>query len=232
MRSFRNEGSARRPYRGVTRARSARGWAHEPGERPHGLRRVRDAGVRAGVVGAVFAASGGCIVETNETITPPVVVQPARLIVRWTVNESADPNLCALGRVAAIDIAVSTTSGHVSGEFQAPCTAFATTISTLHPGEYVADAVLVDAAGRPRTTVIAIHPFSLIERWDLVIDVDFPAHSFLDSFEREMIRLASDRDPTATGIAAEGATGSAWSGDDEPEQSAAPSEPSSSPQTR
>ena len=123
------------------------------------------------------------------------VPQPTRLRIRWTVDQSVDPNLCTLGQVVALDIRVSTTGGELIGEFRAPSSAFATTISLLPPGDYVAEAVFVDAAGEPRTTVIAIHPFALLEQSELVIDVDFPADSFLDGVDRETIRFLSESDP-------------------------------------
>jgi hypothetical protein len=126
--------------------------------------------------------------------TPLPFLHTTRLTMRWTVDQSVDPNLCTLGQVVAMEIRVSTTAGELVGEFRAPCTAFVATISALSPGDYVADAVLVDAAGEPRTTVIAIHPFAVLERSELVIDVDFPAESFLDSFDRETIRLVSESD--------------------------------------
>ena len=157
--------------------------------------------IRAGAVGALFVASiasTGCIVETGDSAPPPVVVvEPGRLTVRWMVDEAVDPNRCVLGRAAAIDIAVSTIAGRTAGEFQAPCTAFATTISSLYPGDYVADALLLDSAGRPRTTSVEIRPFTVIERTDLVIDVDFPADSFLDSLEREVLGRAEDESARA-----------------------------------
>jgi hypothetical protein len=151
--------------------------------------------MRAGALGALFMASigsAGCIVEAGESAPPPVVVQPGRLTLRWMVDEAVDPNRCVLGRAATIDIAVNTTAGHVAGEFQAPCTSFATSISSLYPGDYVADALLLDSAGRPRTTVVDIRPFTVLERTDLVIDVDFPADSFLDSLDREVLGRSED----------------------------------------
>jgi hypothetical protein len=155
--------------------------------------------LRAGALGALFVASlasTGCIVETGDSAPPPVVVvEPGRLTVRWMVDEAVDPNRCVLGRAAAI--AVSTIAGRTAGEFQAPCTAFATTISSLYPGDYVADALLLDSAGRPRTTAVEIRPFTVIDRTDLVIDVDFPADSFLDSLDREVLGRADEESTRA-----------------------------------
>ena len=152
---------------------------------------AENVGIRAGAVAALLLssiASPGCIVEAGDTAPPPVVVvEPGRLTVRWMVDEAVDPNRCVLGRATSIDIAVSTATGRSAGEFQAPCTAFATTISSLYPGDYWADALLLDSAGRPRTTTIEISPFTVFERTELVIDVDFPADSFLDSLDREPI---------------------------------------------
>jgi len=96
---------------------------------------------------------------------------------RWTIDETTDPNLCAMGQVMDIDITVSTTGGAFAGEFRAPCEAFATTVSSLLPGSYVANARLV-VADVPRTTPVDIAPFTIISNSELVVDVDFPANSF------------------------------------------------------
>jgi hypothetical protein len=133
---------------------------------------------------------------------------------RWTVDQSVDPNLCTLGQVVAVDIKISTTGGELVGEFRAPCSAFATTISALPPGDYVAEAVFVDAAGEPRTTVIAIHPFAVLEQSELVIDVDFPADAFLDSVDRETIRFLSESDPARGASPASNDRASSGEGDE------------------
>jgi len=133
----------------------------------------------AGLV-AVAGGAAGCIVDVGDSTPPPVIVEPGRLTVRWTVNENVDPNLCLLGRAAAIDILVSTSVGASAGEYQAPCGAFATSISSLYPGNYFADALLIDSVGRARTTNVQISPFTIFARTELVVDVDFPADSFLD----------------------------------------------------
>jgi hypothetical protein len=74
---------------------------------------------------------------------------------------------------------ITTTDGQPSGEFQAPREAFATTISTLPPDDYRATARLIDSAGTPRATPTPIAPFTLIAGSSLLIDLDFPADSFL-----------------------------------------------------
>jgi len=136
-------------------------------------------------------ATAGCVVEAGDAAPPPVIVEPGRLTLRWMVSEAVDPNLCVLSRSAAIDIAVSTTARTLVGEFQAPCTAFATSISSLYPGTYEADALLIDTLGRARTTNVQILPFTVLDRTELIIDVDFPADSFLDGLERDAVGRAA-----------------------------------------
>jgi hypothetical protein len=153
-------------------------------------------GARAGllVLFATTLAGVGCTVEAG-TSAPPILVEPGRLTVRWTVSGRVDPNLCVIGRAAAIDIAVSTLAGGFAGEFQAPCTAFATTISSLYPGDYVADALLIDPAGLARTTTVQISPFTILDRTELIVDVDFPADSFFDGITRDAIGGAAGATP-------------------------------------
>jgi hypothetical protein len=139
--------------------------------------------------GGFFAlAATGCFFEastdagpTPTPIPPPIPPGPVpgSLTVRWTVQSQTDPNLCVLGRASTLDVILTTTGGQFAGEFQASCAAFATTISSLVPGGYYGSAQLLDSAGRERTTAISINPFTILENSNLVIDLDFPADSFL-----------------------------------------------------
>jgi len=148
-------------------------------------RRVAAASARVVAVLAVAVGANGCIVEAADSAPP--IVEPGRLTVQWTVRESIDPNLCVFGRAAAIDIAVYTIDEQSAGEYQAPCTTFVTSISALYPGTYYADALLIDSTGRARTTVVPIRPFTLYARTELVIDVDFPADSFLEGLQSNAV---------------------------------------------
>jgi hypothetical protein len=102
-----------------------------------------------------------------------------QLTLRWTVDEVADPNACIMGQAAAIDIVLSTTDEQPAGEYQAACSDFSTNVSTLQPGGYVGAVHLIDGAGRARTTTLQINPFTILSGSRLVIDIDFPASSFL-----------------------------------------------------
>jgi hypothetical protein len=102
-----------------------------------------------------------------------------QLTLRWTVDEMADGNVCIMGQAAAIDIVLTTTDEQPAGEYQAGCSDFSTNVSALTPGGYVGAAHLIDGAGRARTTTLRINPFSIVSGSRLVIDIDFPASSFL-----------------------------------------------------
>jgi hypothetical protein len=160
---------------------------------------------RAGGVVALLATMVGgigCIVEAGDSTPPPVIVEPGRLTVRWTINEGIDPNFCVLGRAAAIDIAVTTSAGASAGEYQAPCANFGTSISSLYPGSYFADALLIDSVGRARTTNVQIAPFTIYARTELVVDVDFPADSFLDGAPNNIADGEHNAAPTTERAAA------------------------------
>jgi len=137
-------------------------------------------------MGACFAlGSTGCFFEasTDAGPAPPPPVAPpplaGSLTVQWTVDEVTDPNVCIMGNASTLDIVLTTAGGGFAGEFQGACTAFTTTISSLAPGDYAASARLLDAGGRPRTTIINLHPFTIVENTNLVVNLDFPADSFL-----------------------------------------------------
>jgi hypothetical protein len=150
-------------------------------------RRVsRWVGIFAG--GFLALAATGCTFESSTDagpapppVGPPIPPGPApgSLTLRWTVESQTDPNLCVLGNASALDVTLTTTGGAFAGEFQASCTSFGTTIAPLAPGSYYGSALLLDSSGRPRTTAISINAFTVIENSDLVIDLDFPANSFL-----------------------------------------------------
>jgi hypothetical protein len=95
------------------------------------------------------------------------------------VDEVTDPNVCIMGNAATFDVVLRTASGQFAGEFQASCTSFGTSISSLVPGDYTGSAMLLDSRGAPRTTSVYIQPFTIFENSNLVIDLDFPANSFL-----------------------------------------------------
>ena len=138
--------------------------------------------------GACLAiAATGCFFEASTDAGPtPVPVPPptggpvpGTLTLRWSVDETTDPNVCIMGNAATFDVVLSTAPGQFAGEFQATCTSFGTTISSLLSGNYTGSAMLLDPGGQPRTTAIYIQTFTIFDNSNLVVDLDFPANSFL-----------------------------------------------------
>jgi hypothetical protein len=134
------------------------------------------------LAGACLAfGTSGCFVEASTDAGPPPPPAPVAgsLTLRWTVDELTDPNVCIMGNAATLDVVLTTSSGQFVGEFAAACTSFSTTISSLAEGGYAGTAQLLDSAGRPRTTVIDLEAFTILENSNLIVDLDFPADSFL-----------------------------------------------------
>jgi hypothetical protein len=129
---------------------------------------------------AFLALATGCTasVEPIDNTPPPViVVATGTLTVDWTINGTKDPNQCAQGAAAAIQISVTDSNGFSAGTFQQSCSVFATSI-TLNAGTYTAGATLIDAVGTPRTTTVNINPFTIQGNDDLNTPIDFPASAF------------------------------------------------------
>jgi hypothetical protein len=128
----------------------------------------------------LMVALPGCFVEAgSDAPPPPPPPSVGQLTLRWTVDETVDGNVCIMGQAAAIDIVLTTTDEQPAGEYQAGCSDFSTNVSALPPGGYFGAAHLIDGAGRARTTTLQINPFSIVSGTRLVIDIDFPASSFL-----------------------------------------------------
>jgi hypothetical protein len=118
----------------------------------------------------------GCTVQTSSA-PPPRGIDDGTLALDWSISGSKDPSVCSQSGAAAIDIKVYEAAGGFVGEYQQACSAFATSIQ-LPAGSYTADAVLIDGAGRPRTTTINVNPFTIHGSDQLDIPVDFPPGSF------------------------------------------------------
>jgi hypothetical protein len=107
----------------------------------------------------------------------PPASERGSLIVDWTINGSRDPDQCDQGDAEAIDVVVYYANGETMAEYQASCRAFVTRID-LPRGQYAADAVLIDASGAERTTVVDMRTFEIFGGDELDIPIDFPASSF------------------------------------------------------
>ena len=130
--------------------------------------------------GCLFAlsalATNGCVVSSGDPAPVYTVPVEGRLTLRWTIGELNDPNACA--GAAVLDVQMFAANGVAAGEYQAACSALATTIVALAPGGYTATARLIDGTGQPRTTPVTLNPFVIRSGEELIIDIDFPTSAF------------------------------------------------------
>jgi hypothetical protein len=115
-----------------------------------------------------------CVVETSHSVVHGV----STLTVDWNVDGTTDPAQCRQGDATTIAITVETARGDHVDDYFPDCEDFETTIE-LAPGSYQLSAVLLDDRGDDRTTAVLVPPFDLFENEDHVVEVDFPAASFL-----------------------------------------------------
>jgi hypothetical protein len=125
---------------------------------------------------AAVGLAQGCVVGSSEPDTV-VVSGDGTLTVTWTVAGTSNPDECAFEGADSIDIRVQTTSGASVADANEVCEAGAASVD-LPPGGYVADAVLLDAAGHVITTSVNLGHFTIRGDDELVVDTDFPSDSF------------------------------------------------------
>jgi len=118
----------------------------------------------------------GCSVESDQPETV-VVRGSSTLTVTWTVDGTSDPAMCTIEGADTIDVVVESPSGALVSEVLDDCQAAITHVS-LPPGDYLADAALLDAAGHELTTRVDLGPLTLYGGDELVVDADFPPNSF------------------------------------------------------
>jgi hypothetical protein len=126
-------------------------------------------------LGLALMGLSGCLIETP---APHPHDLSSTLTVTWSINDSVDPAQCRQSDADSFDIIVETRAGDFVDEFTANCEDFETSID-LPAGRYRASAILLDSRGRDRTTAVDIEPFTLFEGDEFVVDIDFPARSFL-----------------------------------------------------
>lgn len=114
-------------------------------------------------------------IVVERALPPP---SPGTLRLRWSISGRMDPDECIKALATTTEVSVVDPSGREVGAWQQPCGYFTMDV-LLNPGNYSGSALLLDSAGRPRTTSVFIDPF-LIHGADVIdIQVDFPASSFL-----------------------------------------------------
>jgi hypothetical protein len=132
---------------------------------------------------SAFALAVGCSVQTDPA--PAAVIVPTTpspttgsVTFEWTINGTMDPNQCVLANAESIAIDIDLPDAPAgAGSYRQTCALFATSIA-LGPGTYSARALLVDAAGASRTTILQVDPFTVLANGDIRIPIDFPSASF------------------------------------------------------
>jgi hypothetical protein len=113
----------------------------------------------------------GCVVHTDHA-------HRGTLTLDWTVDGTDDPAQCRQGDVDRFSVHVETSDGAFADDYDAPCEAFSISID-LPADDYHADAVLIDSRGRDATTTVPTDDFRVHSGEEVVLDLDFPADSFL-----------------------------------------------------
>jgi hypothetical protein len=145
------------------------------------LSRARSlAGVVALAVGVVGCASdattsgSASLVATNDGDASS---QPGWLLLDWSIAGDSHAEQCDLSHSATIAITVGSAGGESRRVHQATCMAFNATIQ-LSPGDYIADAVLLDGAGESLTVPVALQPFEISSGLPLRVPLEFPLNAF------------------------------------------------------
>jgi hypothetical protein len=133
--------------------------------------------MKSALLAALSLALSGCVAESTDSRPIVVGADTGFLIVDWSISGYQDPALCRQSDADVINIAVETDGGSLVGEFEDVCEAFETSIE-LAPGDYFADALLLDASGSARTTAVDLGFFEIFGNDELVVPIDFPPDSF------------------------------------------------------
>jgi hypothetical protein len=161
-------------------------WAGARGSRPDRRARGRKGRLTAMRVAALVVPLCACILAapcagcTVGFEGPPVTttVAAGTLTITWLVAGRSDPSLCAAYGASALELVVYDEAGAEVTTVNAPCESSSLTV-TLPEGTYTAEATLVDAVSRARSTTKAITTFDVVAGTDLAISLDFPASSML-----------------------------------------------------
>jgi hypothetical protein len=133
--------------------------------------------VKSAVLFTGLLAVSSCVVETTDSRPVVVGADTGLLVVDWSISGYQDPALCRQSDADLINIHIETADGDSVGEFEDVCEAFSTSIE-LVPGDYFAEAVLLDPSGSVRTTAVDLGLIDILGNDELVVPIDFPPDSF------------------------------------------------------
>ena len=120
-----------------------------------------------------------CTVTTTPMPTPVILgTEPTgTLVVSWTIERHDDHDACARAGATAVSIHLTTTAGADAGTYGQDCTTFSTSIR-LGPETYAGTALLVDALGRARTSVVTLDSFTILGGDLIATPLDFVVETF------------------------------------------------------
>lgn len=119
-------------------------------------------------------ACGGGTTETTITTVPQ---QTGTVTFRWSVDSSFQPAACDAFAVAKTRVDLYNANGTPISTTFVDCRSFTATFELI-AGRYSARLQMVDGANQPRSTSLAIAPFTVAIGTNLGIDSDFPRDSF------------------------------------------------------
>lgn len=125
---------------------------------------------------ALFAV--GCSDDDDDEVP---FVDPSdfgALTVNWTIDGEQNADECASTGAASLELLIYDDDGNFIAETSEACEAFVTSIE-LTEGRYDARATLVGGADESITTTATLPDLDVLTNSELVVDVDFPADSFL-----------------------------------------------------
>jgi len=105
------------------------------------------------------------------------VSDPGWLLLDWSIAGDQHAERCDLSHSATVAVTVGAASGESQRVYQATCLAFNATIQ-LSPGDYTAEAVLLDGAGADLTAPVVLQPFEISSGLPLRIPLEFPGNAF------------------------------------------------------
>ena len=128
--------------------------------------------------------ASSCFLDTEPPRRRTIIVErslppsmPGTLRLRWSISGRMDPNECIKALAPTTEVSIADPGGREVGAWQQPCGYFTMDV-VLNPGHYTGSAVLLDSAGRARTTSVFVDPFSILGSDVIDVQVDFPASSF------------------------------------------------------
>lgn len=128
---------------------------------------------------ATSALVCGLALGCSASVTAPPAPPLGSAVMRWSVEESVDPDACNAHGATTFHVSLYNGVGAFAGEWVQDCTTFATTIYGLDPDDYTGHAELTDSSGQARTTSVSLEPFTVVGDSSTTVTIDFPADSFL-----------------------------------------------------